>query len=760
MYSSFLALIGQFVRRRSLRRATRYNRYRPSFRHSRSNRYLTLENLQTRSLLAADTWSLLPANDGADAATSGHLFLAGRDQAAGVAGQAEGEAAADLVGFAKALTQAGVKIFGADWSVNTSNQLRLFQDGAAYLDYVEVTQGDRSLNPIGVQQQISVFPTWEMADGTRLEGIQTLNQLAAASSVPVPQSSVPSLRPIPSQTLLRGSPLHLPIDAYDPDGQPLLISVSSSQPSLVEALILEGNSSALIRMQDFGDMVFQLFDKEAARPVQRFSQLAEAGFYNTTSTATMSFHRVLSGFVIQGGDPLGNGTGGSSLGRFDDQFNLNLQHNRSGVLSYAKTSDDTNDSQFFITDGPTRHLDFNHSIFGQLIEGEPTRLAIERTAVVNPTIGNPVRPVVIEAVSIFRDQENGLVRLIAKGPSGSQAEITVTIVDSQGNTASQTFSVTVADDNANGGPFLNDVTFVQQTINQIVDIQLSSQDKENDSREYLWGIPNDEPLNYQGAIDPASGLLQLLPPENFAGEFDVLVAVRQTNPATTTSDKLDIQRIRVQIGSPLTATLARSAVLEGASSTSVTVSRQSIDFSQPLVLSVTSTDSTQLSTPTSVTIPAGQASVSFPVSAIDDTVVDGSRKVELRISAVGFLTKTLTVDVIDKDGPNPWHNTLLAADADRDGALFPVDVLVVINFLNRSGTGVLPIPNGSVSFLIDADNDFIISPVDVLVVINALNRRSGGEGEVQYPSGSIEDSALALYLTEELARLKPRRGGR
>jgi hypothetical protein len=65
-----------------------------------------------------------------------------------------------------------------------------------------------------------------------------------------------------------------------------------------------------------------------------------------------------------------------------------------------------------------------------------------------------------------------------------------------------------------------------------------------------------------------------------------------------------------------------------------------------------------------------------------------------------------------------------------------------------------------VSFLVDADNDFIISPVDVLVVINALNRRSGGEGEGQLPNGSIEDSVLALYLTEEFSRLKLRRGGR
>jgi cyclophilin family peptidyl-prolyl cis-trans isomerase len=80
--------------------------------------------------------------------------------------------------------------------------------------------------------------------------------------------------------------------------------------------------------------------------------------------------------VIQGGDPTGTGSGGSPLGDFDDQFHVDLQHNRTGILSMAKSFDDTNDSQFFITEGAQRHLDFNHSIFGILVEGESVRQSI------------------------------------------------------------------------------------------------------------------------------------------------------------------------------------------------------------------------------------------------------------------------------------------------------------------------------------------------------------------------------------------------
>ncbi len=142
---------------------------------------------------------------------------------------------------------------------------------------------------------------------------------------------------------------------------------------MIAASVLSGNRSWKLNTS-FGEMTFQLFEDKAPRVTQRIVQLTQNDFYDG-----LTFHRVQSSFVIQGGDPLGNGTGGSTLGDFDDQFNLDLQHNRTGVLSFAKSTDDTNDSQFFITEGAQRSLDFNHSIFGQLVEGEIIREAISST---------------------------------------------------------------------------------------------------------------------------------------------------------------------------------------------------------------------------------------------------------------------------------------------------------------------------------------------------------------------------------------------
>ena len=159
-----------------------------------------------------------------------------------------------------------------------------------------------------------------------MTGVQTLEQLSTLSGVPIPKSSTPSFATIPAQTVLTGSPLHVPVDAYDPNGNPLTITVSSSNPALVTAEVLQGNKSATMSVEGFGDMTFELFDSEVPRPASgRFIQLAQQGFYNKTSSNSVIFHRVIDNFVIQAGDPTGTGSGGSSLGKFDDQFDVDLQ---------------------------------------------------------------------------------------------------------------------------------------------------------------------------------------------------------------------------------------------------------------------------------------------------------------------------------------------------------------------------------------------------------------------------------------------------
>jgi cyclophilin family peptidyl-prolyl cis-trans isomerase len=119
-----------------------------------------------------------------------------------------------------------------------------------------------------------------------------------------------------------------------------------------------------------GDIVVELYPKEAPITVNNFIFLAKDGYYDDTT-----FHRVILGFMAQGGDPTGTGTGGPGY-RFVDEFSPNLKHDSSGILSMANSGPGTNGSQFFITFAPTPHLDNRHSVFGKVIEGMNVLLSI------------------------------------------------------------------------------------------------------------------------------------------------------------------------------------------------------------------------------------------------------------------------------------------------------------------------------------------------------------------------------------------------
>lgn len=114
---------------------------------------------------------------------------------------------------------------------------------------------------------------------------------------------------------------------------------------------------------DKGDIVCELFASKVPVTVNNFVFLARQGYYNNTI-----FHRVISDFMVQGGDPTGTGTGGPGY-RFKDEFDSSLRHDKPGVLSMANAGPNTNGSQFFITHLPTPWLDNKHSVFGQVTEG-------------------------------------------------------------------------------------------------------------------------------------------------------------------------------------------------------------------------------------------------------------------------------------------------------------------------------------------------------------------------------------------------------
>jgi cyclophilin family peptidyl-prolyl cis-trans isomerase len=440
--------------------------------------------------------------------------------------------AVDLVAFANALKAAGAKLYGAGWSAETTAQKELFEDGGQFLDFVEVTNSDRTPNSTATQNNITTYPTWIFADGTRLEGVQTLQALSDHTGISIPVSSSPFIAPISNTTLLVGSPLHVPLDGYDPNGGPLTYTVTTNNAG-VTATVLSGNRSARINVAGFGDMVFELFEDRASRATERMIELAEDDFYED-----IIFHRVVNNFVIQGGDPTGTGSGGSTLDNFDDQFHPDLQHNRTGLLSMAKTSDDTNDSQFFITEGAQRHLDFNHTIFGIMTEGEAIRDAISNMAVNGSS--RPTTDIVMEGIDIFEDQENAVVMLKAAEGTTGTVTVTVTATDQNGNSFQRVFTVNVQADTSNGQPYLGDIGPVSVPRNTTASIQLTSTDVEGDAVEYT--VQKVTTGNYTVTVN-STGLVQVTPEQDYVGTIDILVGVE--NPNATNGD-IDTQMVSVQ----------------------------------------------------------------------------------------------------------------------------------------------------------------------------------------------------------------------
>jgi cyclophilin family peptidyl-prolyl cis-trans isomerase len=115
---------------------------------------------------------------------------------------------------------------------------------------------------------------------------------------------------------------------------------------------------------DKGDITVDLFASQAPVTVNNFVFLAREGFYNNTT-----FHRVIGGFMAQGGDPTGSGMGGPGYRFNDERGALSLKHDSEGVLSMANAGPNTNGSQFFITYGPTPHLNGRHGVFGKITQG-------------------------------------------------------------------------------------------------------------------------------------------------------------------------------------------------------------------------------------------------------------------------------------------------------------------------------------------------------------------------------------------------------
>jgi peptidyl-prolyl cis-trans isomerase A (cyclophilin A) len=141
-----------------------------------------------------------------------------------------------------------------------------------------------------------------------------------------------------------------------------------------------------------GTVVLDLYEDLTPITVNNFVALARDGFYDG-----LIFHRVIEGFMIQGGDPQGDGTGGPGY-TFEDEIVDGITFEEPGLLAMANSGPDTNGSQFFITVAPTPHLDGLHTIFGRVIDGMDVVRSVSR--VETDDQDRPVEPVVIESIAV------------------------------------------------------------------------------------------------------------------------------------------------------------------------------------------------------------------------------------------------------------------------------------------------------------------------------------------------------------------------
>ena len=158
-----------------------------------------------------------------------------------------------------------------------------------------------------------------------------------------------------------------------------------------------------------GDITIELFGNHAPKTVENFVTLADGTADYSTKNAQGTdegpfydgaiFHRVIDGFMIQGGDPTGTGTGGPGY-RFADEFHPELRFDRAYLLAMANAGPGTNGSQFFITVAPTPHLNNHHTIFGEVTDPASQKVVDAIATTATDRFDRPVEPVVIESIEI------------------------------------------------------------------------------------------------------------------------------------------------------------------------------------------------------------------------------------------------------------------------------------------------------------------------------------------------------------------------
>ncbi len=338
-----------------------------------------------------------------------------------------------------------------------------------------------------------------------------------------------------------GKGLTIGIDGFDADGDPLTIDVAASDPTGLRWEVFDQSTSAnhyavMHYTQDdgtpIGDIVVQLFEGRSPLATERFITLAThdvdaegnlipAGPGVDPWYTDVVVHRVIDGFMFQCGDAVnGDGTGDTPLDEFPNEIDPDLSFLGRGVLGLANRGPDTNDGQWFITDGIASWLDGDYTIFGQVIAGWD----VYETIITSETDENdrPLDPPLLSGVDIIDSSADGTITLVADETFTGPVDLTITLSDTGGNEVSRV--VTIMPE-----PVLGDMAPGHTTPDTTLTLPLDLTFADGDLPLTFETVHNyagdgEVALNVEAGGVPGEYVLQIsVPPEYDKSTFDVSV---------------------------------------------------------------------------------------------------------------------------------------------------------------------------------------------------------------------------------------------
>jgi len=373
----------------------------------------------------------------------------------------------------------------------------------------------------------------------------------------------PVLDNIANQSIPVGSYLQLPITASDTEGDKLTYTVNVSNNGAT-AGFHSGNSFVQFNVSGktgasstafTGSMVFQLFKDVAPHTANKIQGLVQAGYYDG-----LPFHRVLKGFVAQGGDSNGDGTGGPGF-QTEDEINQFTQYVGDGQLAMARSSaHETDGSQFFITDGNQQQaLDYLYTMFGQLVRGGSTLDKLIDTKTVDNGSGETSKPVEapkITTAAVVANITDGVLQIKAGANTGTTT-VTVTVKNEHDETDSQSFTLTRTADSQNGAAYLTPINSYRAiNKNASTTFSIGAADPDGDTITYAAAVVNEDgstPTTPNGTYQITGNSITVTPNTGYTGPLYVILGARDE------THNFDTQIVSISVGGKTIGTTGANA---------------------------------------------------------------------------------------------------------------------------------------------------------------------------------------------------------